>query len=75
MCPCKRQDLSCNRAAQFPVRSRGLDSVQTTYEKDVCLYDATSAFDHKDNMDEQSDKQEHHRTDRAAIYERSSDQK
>ena len=52
-----------------------LDSVQTTDEKAACLHDATSAFDHEDNLDEQSDKQGHTRTDRAAIYGRSSDQK
>ena len=58
-----------------PIRSRGLDSVQTTGEKAACLHDATSAFDHEDNLDGQSDKQGHTRTDRAAIYGRSSDQK
>ena len=35
----------------------------------------TSAFDHEDNLDGQSDKQGNTRTDRAAIYGRSSDQK
>ena len=54
---------------------RGLDSVQTTGEKAACLHDATSAFDHEDNLDGQSDKQGNTRTDRAAIYGRSSDQK
>ena len=39
------------------------------------LHDATSAFDHEDNLDGQSDKQGNTRTDRAAIYGRSSDQK
>ena len=57
------------------MRSRGLDSVQTTGEKAVCLHDATSAFDHEDNLDGRSDKQGNTRTDRAAIYGRSSDQK
>ena len=37
--------------------------------------DATFAFDHEDNLDGQSDKQGNTRTDRAAIYGRSSDQK
>ena len=37
--------------------------------------DAASAIDHEDNLDGQSDKQGHTRTDRAAIYGRSSDQK
>ncbi|KAK2156968.1 hypothetical protein NP493_1923g00001 [Ridgeia piscesae] len=37
--------------------------------------DATSAFDHEDNLDGQSDKQGNTRSDRAAIYGRSSDQK
>ena len=50
-------------------------SEQTTGEKTACLHDATSAFDHEDNLDEQSDKQGHTRTDWAAIYGRSSDQK
>ncbi|KAK2181242.1 hypothetical protein NP493_405g04048 [Ridgeia piscesae] len=36
--------------------------------------DATSAFDREDNLDGQSDKQGNTRTDRAAIYGRSSDQ-
>ena len=52
-----------------------MDSVQTTGEKAACLHDATSAFDHDDNLDGQSDKQAHTRIDRAAIYGRSSDQK
>ena len=39
------------------------------------LHDATSAFDHEDNLDGQSDKQGNNRTDTAAIYGRSSDQK
>ena len=33
-----------------------MDSVQTTGEKAACLHDATSAFDHEDNLDGQSDK-------------------
>ena len=57
------------------LHGRGLDSVQTTCEKAACLHDATSAFDHEDNLDGQSDKQGNTRTDRAAIYGRSSDQK
>ena len=55
--------------------SRGLESVQTTVEKAACFHDATSAFDHEDNLNGQSDKQENTRTDRATIYGRSSDQK
>ena len=46
-----------------------------TGEKAACFHDATSAFDHEDNLDGQSDKQGNTRTDRAAIYGRSSDQK
>ncbi|KAK2182599.1 hypothetical protein NP493_347g01000 [Ridgeia piscesae] len=46
-----------------------------TGEKAACLHDATSAFDHEDNLDGQSDKQGNIRTDRAAIYGKSSDQK
>ena len=44
-------------------------------EKAACLHDATSAFDHEDNLDGQSDKQGHTRTERAAMYGRSCDQK
>ena len=54
---------------------QGLDSVQTTGENAACLQDATSAFNHEDNLDGQSDKQGNTRTNRAAIYGRSSDQK
>ncbi|KAK2166841.1 hypothetical protein NP493_1302g00078 [Ridgeia piscesae] len=52
-----------------------MDSVHTTGEKAACLHVATSAFDHEDNLDGQSNKQRHTRTDRAAIYGISSDQK
>ena len=76
MCQCGlKQDIPCNRAALPPIRSRGLDNVQTTGEKAACLRGATSAFDHEDNLDGKSDKQGNTRTDRAAIYGRSSDQK
>ena len=61
------------RAVHPPIWSRGLDSVQTTGEKAACLHGATSAFDLEDNLDGQSDKQGHTRTNRAAIYGRSSD--
>ena len=64
----KRQDISCSRAVHPPIRSRGQDNVHTTSEKAACLHDATSAFDHQDNLDGQSDKQGNTRTDRAAIY-------
>ena len=50
-----------------------MDSVQTTGEKVACLHGATSAFDHEDDLDGQSDKQRHTRMDSAAIYGRSSD--
>ena len=46
-----------NRAVHPPIWTRGLNSVQTTGEKAACLHDATSAFDHEDNLDGQSDKQ------------------
>ena len=46
-----------------------------TGEKAACLHDATSAFQLENNLDGQSDKQGNTRTDRAAIYGRSSDQK
>ena len=39
------------------------------------VHEATSAFDHEDNLDGQSDKQGNTCTDRAAIYGRSPDQK
>ena len=39
------------------------------------LHDATSAFDHEDNLDGQSDKHGNIRTDRADIYGRAFDQK
>ena len=47
----------------------------TTGEQSACLRNATYAFDPEDNLDGQSDKQGNTRTDRAAIYGRSSDQK
>ena len=68
-------DIPCNRAVHPPIRSRELDSVYTTGEKAACLHahhGATPAFD---NMKGQSNKQGHTRTDRAATYGRSSDQK
>ena len=49
--------------------------LQTTGEKAACLYDAISAFDHEDNLDGQNYKQGNTRTNRVAIYGRSSDQK
>ena len=44
-------------------------------KQNACFQVPTSAFDHEDNLDEQSDKQGNTRMDRAAIYGRSSDQK
>ena len=52
-----------------------MDSIQTTSEKAACFHGKTSAFDQEDNLAGQTDKQENTRTDRAAIYGRSSDQK
>ena len=52
-----------------------MDSGQATGEKAACLHGATFSIDHEDNLDGQSDKQGNTRTDRAAIYGRSSDQK
>ena len=49
--------------------------VKKLHAKAACLHDATSVFDHEDNVDGQSDKQGNTRTDRTAIYGRSSDQK
>ena len=67
--------MPCNRAVHPPIRSRGLDNVQTTGEKAACLHNATSAFNRENNVDGQSVKQGNSRTDRVAIYGRSSDQK
>ncbi|KAK2187166.1 hypothetical protein NP493_173g03031 [Ridgeia piscesae] len=63
----------CPPSYMEPIWSRGLDSLQTTGEKAACLHDATSAFE--DNVNGQSAKQGHTRTDRAAIYGRSSGKK
>ncbi len=49
--------MPCNRAVHPAIWSQCLDSVQTTGDKVACLHDATSAFDHVDNLDGQSDKQ------------------
>jgi hypothetical protein len=57
------------------MRNRHMKSIQTTGEKSACLYDATSAFDNENNLDGLSDIQGNTRTDRAAIYWRSSDKK
>ena len=51
------------------IKYRGLDSVQTTGEKAACLHDATSAFDHEDNLDGQCDKQGNTRTNRLPSME------
>ncbi|KAK2189444.1 hypothetical protein NP493_106g01008 [Ridgeia piscesae] len=76
MCPCGLKARYTVQSCCPPSNTeRSLDSVQTTVEKAACLHDATSAFDHEDNLDGQSDKQGHTRADRAAIYGRSSDQK
>ena len=57
MYPCGlKARYPCNRVVHPPMRSRGLDSVQTTDEKAACLHDATSAFDRENNMDGQNDK-------------------
>ena len=72
MCPCElkaRYTSICNRAVHSPIRSRGLASVERTGEKAACM------FDHEDNLDGQSDKQGHTRTDWVALYGGSSDQK
>jgi hypothetical protein len=44
-------------------------------EKDASFHDATYAFHHEDNLEGQSDKQGNNRTNGAALYGRSSDQK
>ena len=74
MCP-------CGLKARYTVQSCCPPSYmdprpgQCTDEKAACLHDTTSAFDHEDNLDGQSDKQGNTQTDRTAIYGRSSDQK
>ena len=70
MCP-------CGLKARYTVQSCCPPSYGqcTAGEKVACLHDATSAFDHEDNLNGQSDKQGNTRTDRAAICGRSSDQK
>ena len=50
-----------------PIRSPGMGSVQSTSQKATCLHDATSAFDHEDNLAGQSDKQGNTRIDMADI--------
>ena len=53
-------------------------SLNINIKKTEVLYQLNStksAFDHEDNMNRQNDKQGNTRTDRAAIYGRSSDQK
>ena len=74
MCPC---GLKARYTVQscYPPSYTEPRPGQTTGEKAACLHDVTSAFDHEDNLDGQSDKQGNTRTDRAAIYGRSSDQK
>ena len=54
-------DMTLQKSSKLypPVRSRGLDNAPTTGEKAASLHDATSAFDHEDNLDGQSDKQGH----------------
>ena len=52
-----------------------MNSVQTTGEQAACLHDATSTFDHEDNLNGQSDKQGNTLTETADIYRKSSDQK
>ena len=75
MCP-------CGLKARYTVQSccppsytelRPGQCTQSTGEKAACLHDATSAFDHEDNLDGQSDKQGNTRTNTAAIYGRFSD--
>ena len=60
-CGVKARYILCNRAVHPPVWSRGLDSVQMTGDKAAWLHGATSAFEHEDNLDEQSDNQGHTR--------------
>ena len=76
MCPCGLKARYNVQSCCPPSYTEPMPcSVQTTGEKAARLHDATSAFDHEDNLVGQSDKQGNTRTDRAAIYGRSSDQK
>ena len=67
MCPC---GLKARYTVQLSTLLYGAEAWTA-----ACLHDATSAFDHDDNLDGHSDKQGNTRTDRAAIYGRSSNQK
>ena len=70
MCPCGLKAIYILQSCcPLPIRSRGQGSVQTTGNKAACFHDATSAFDHEDNMDGQSEKQGNTRMDRASIYD------
>ena len=76
MCPCGlKTRYTVQSFVNPPMWSRGLGSVQMTDKKAAFLHDATSAFDHEDKLDGQSNKNGNTRTERAAIYGRSSNQK
>ena len=69
MCP-------CGLNATYTVQSCCPPSyTETTGEQAACLHGATSAFDHEDYLDRQTDKPGHTKTDRTAIYGIYSDQK
>ncbi|KAK2186303.1 hypothetical protein NP493_206g01015 [Ridgeia piscesae] len=74
MCPCS---LKARYTVQSccPPSYTELKPVRCTYGKAACLHDVTSAFDHEDNLDGQTDKQGNTRTNKDAINGRSSDQK
>ena len=58
MCPCGlKARYTVQSCCPSRIRSRYLDNVHTTCEQATCFHDATSAFDHGDNLDGQSDKQ------------------
>ena len=76
MCPCGLKAThivhSCCPSSYMEPRS---GQCTDDSEKAACFHDATCTFDHEENPDGQSDKQGNTRTDRAAIYGRSSAQK
>ena len=76
MCPCGLK-ARCIVQSCCPPSSTEPRPGQCTDDrwKTACLHDATSAFNHEDNLDGHSYKLGHTWTHRASIYGRSSDQK
>ena len=66
MCPCS---LKARYTVQSccPPSYTELKPVRCTYGKAACLHDVTSAFDHEDNLDGQTDKQGNTRTNKEIL--------